>query len=236
MKDIVSLVLSQIVHYLRDLFGIIVRPKRFVRTRNHYSEASLTQSLTFMGISFALCSILLSGLLPAGTDFLARTARNALFCLMTAVSQAVALKFSWRLAGGRANFGRQVVTLFYFGGPFLLIFAVLLLFALGVLQFTFPDFFEPFKNFIMLGGRDNGEFHRSLVAVLSSDRAPSFLLAMAPSFLSFAVPWIWVYAGWGAYRELNAVSKTRSFFAGVIYAFLVILILAFFSFIAPLVV
>jgi hypothetical protein len=156
---------------------------------------------------------------------------------MTTVSQAVALKFSWWLVGGRSSFGRQLVTLFYFGGPFLLIFAVLLLFALGVVQFTFPDVFESLKDMIVRGGRDDGgEFYRLLVTVISSDRAPAFLLAMMSLLLPLTVPWVWVYAGWGAYRELNAVSKSCSFFAGIIYVVLVIIILLFFIFVARVIV
>ena len=237
MKEIVPLILSQIVHYLRDLFRILVRPKRFVRSRNTYSEASLTKSLTFLGISFALYSILLSALLPAGTDFFARTARNALFCLMTAVSQAAALTFSWRIVGGRASFGRQLVTLFYFGGPFLLIFGVLVVFALGVLQSTFPELFDCAKNVIMRGGRDDGgECHGLLVAILSSDRAFQLLFALVPLVLSLVVPWVWIYVGWGAYRELNAVSKTRSFLAGILYILFVVIIFRLFMFVARVIV
>jgi len=218
MKDIILLILKELPQCFRNFGRLLMAPKRFLRDRNRYSEARLTQALTFAGVSFALYSIILALSVPVGTDFLTRTASHALLTLTLTLLFGAEVVLAWRIVGGRARFGRHWITYLYQQAGFLLIFVVCLLIFFGLLEFLLPDVSHVARNMIMRGGKDEaGAFRIALQAAITAQQQPQLLAIAAWDVLTVLTPWTWFYLSWGAYREIHGLSRARSFGAGVIY-------------------
>lgn len=215
MKDIVTLVQAQLVQYLRDLLKLIASPRRFVRTRNHYSEKSLTQCLAFSGVSFALYSILLYACFPNHADFFNLTVSHAVFLLLLSLLEVAELNAAWRLVGGKAPFGRTLVTFLYYQSVFMLIFGFLLLLVIGILNYRAPELAIALVN--AMAGHDGG---KAWQLEISRQGVANVCLAIVLPLFPLLVPWIWILVGWGAYRELNATSRRRSTLAFFVYVML----------------
>lgn len=69
VNDLIKLVLAQIPKYISNLLTLVSQPKRFIRKKRPHSDESLTEALTFLGITFVLGLILRSSFIPEETNF-----------------------------------------------------------------------------------------------------------------------------------------------------------------------
>jgi hypothetical protein len=228
MKDLALLILNQIPKYFSDFIKCLAGPKGFVRARSDDSQQALAEAMTFLGISFAFSMLLFWPLMPAqveSTRFL--VGRGLLYLILVAAGTAVTL-VSWRCVGGRAPFGRFFVISCYYVGVVIVCQTLILLCAYGVVKIfdleLYPVLVDSTTRLqfgdTRLTGMINGAGGRRHVIVLLIFYF--IMLVVDPIAVT-----IWSVLGWGAYREINGLSKGRSFAAGVIASLLTFLIIPF---------
>src|SRR5690242_6948468 len=104
MNDLLKLIFAQIPKYITNFVNLISRPKRFVRERNKIDDESLTEALTFLGITFVLSLIITSPLRSEGVNLWQHVAARGLLIVIAVTVNAAVLRLSWRLVGGKADF------------------------------------------------------------------------------------------------------------------------------------
>jgi hypothetical protein len=217
MKDLIVIILSELSRYLESLVGLLSGPKTFVPVLYENNDKSLVPSFTFLGISYILYSLLFSSFLPTGVDFLQRTASHAIFLLVASLVNVGVLQISWRIVGGRSCFNKQLIIFLYYGSVRLLIIGTCIILALGVVKSLYPELFEPMKITIMSGGSKKDALLEYINGVSNAGNLASRVILTGISFLPLAADWIWIYIGWGAYRELNLASKHASAIAFIAF-------------------
>jgi hypothetical protein len=232
MKELLQILLSELSRYLISLFGLLSGPKSFVRTLNEDNKESLVAGFTFLGVSFALYSLLQAPLLPPDVDFLRWTLSQAVPTLIAFIAGLGLLQVSWRIVGGKAPFNRQLITYAYFAGVGVLIFVGAgTLIALGIMKLFYPGVFELMTASIGMKKGAYDAFSEKMNAMFAGDRAGWLMIAALNGF-PFVAGWIWIFIGWGAYRELNLVSKWASAAAFIVHFVLSLAILPLLIFMA----
>jgi hypothetical protein len=199
MKDLLEKILSYLPVYIPDLVRIVSGPKRFVAERNKGSEEDLIKAFTFLGVSLAIFFILQAGV-PA-KDFLTDTAIHGILYLLFVVVFSGILRLSWRIVGGRAEYESFLITSSYYVGVLSIGFAGGALCFIGILRLLYPVSYSWFVKFIAAP---------SLWKAYDPRFSRSILVAFV-GFLTLGVPTsVWAFIGWGAYRELNQLPRSRS--------------------------
>jgi len=205
MNDLISKILHSIPQYLSDLFSIISGPKTFVAKHNRKPEKAQVGALLFFGVSVSIV-VLLEGLIPPKEDLWSLLLKEVARWGIAACLLPGALMVAWRLVGGKSSFKGNFVTLLYFLSVMILVANVALLIGLGAFQ-SFAD------------GADESK-HPTLVALL---------VLWVVVIVGGVLTWFFTIC-WGAFRQLNKLSKARSFVALLIFlplAFVVVLIAEF---------
>ena len=200
MKDLLEKIVSYLPVYIPDLIRLVSSPKSFVAERNTGSEGDLTRPFTFLGVSRGISFILQAGV-PAKNFFYRLCSPRNSVSFFVVVFSAI-LRLSWKIVGGKAEYKSYLTTSSYYFG------AVWIGFAAGALCFRehssyviYPESYSRFIKFIAapsLRSAYDPKFSRSILV--------SFI-----GFLSLAIPTsVWAFIGWGAYRELNQLPRSRS--------------------------
>jgi len=115
------------------------------------------------------------------------------------------LRLAWRIVGGKATVRSFFVTYAYFFGVLIVIYTLFMLLGEGVFKVFEPELYA-----------------RVIEAKLNKQTIPDFSGSNIP-WVSFGIlvagfifVSVWGFVAWGAYRELNGLSKWRSFFAVMI--------------------
>ncbi len=199
MKDLLEKILSYLPVYIPDLVRIISSPKHFVAERNKGSEGDLIKAFTFLGVSLSIFFILQAGV--PGKDFLTDTAIHGILYLLFVVIFSAVLWLSWKIVGGKANYQSFLITSSYYVGVLSIGFAIGALCFTGILRMFYPDAYAWFVKFVAAP---------SLWAAYDPRFTKSVLVAFT-GFLTIASPTsVWGFVGWGAYRELNQLPRSRS--------------------------
>lgn len=202
MKDLIQKILSYLPQYLMDFGALFSGPKRFMAQKNTRAEDTFDQSLLFLGVSLVLVVVMTAPLLPPGGDLWTHVGASAVTYLLTVTLSAIALRLAWRLVGGRATVRSFFVTYAYFFGVMVVVFTFFALLGEGVFKVFAPELY---------GQVIEAKLQKQPMPDLSGSSLPlvTFLILVAGYvFIS-----VWGFVAWGAYRELNRVSKGRSFLA-----------------------
>ncbi|MEH6446286.1 MAG: hypothetical protein V7784_20515 [Oceanospirillaceae bacterium] len=160
-----------------------------------------------MAISIALSVILRIPSLTASTDIWQQLSLHGVTVLIAVSAYSVILRFSWRMVGGKASFKSFFVTYAYFGGVFLIFGLLLEIIKVGAFKTLDLALYEA----IVAARLDQ----TPLPATQNSEAQLLFdTIDITGDLLIIALGWVC----WGAYRELNQLSKIRSFFAFLIQA------------------
>jgi len=227
MKDLALLILNQIPKYVSNFVHILVGPKGFVRQHNDDKQQTIAEAMVFYGISFVITMIISWPLMPAQVEsaqFLAT--RALLYLILVAVGTGLTLA-AWRLVGGHATFGRYFVINCYYAGIIIVCQMLILICAFGVVKALDPELYP-----VMVDSFTRIQFeNKKLNALITGPDSTQHLLVMLAFYLFFLIElaaiFLWTILGWGAYREINGLSKTRSFAAGVIACALSLVVIPF---------
>jgi hypothetical protein len=226
MNDLVKLVFAQIPKYISNFVSLLSRPKGFIRRKSKLNDESLTEALTFLGISFVLGWILKTPLTPEGVNPWQYLGARGLLDLIGLALYAAALRSSWRLVGGRAHYLKFFIAWCYFDAVIGILLNVTLLLAYGIVKVWDPELYSILVGTFRGRRMSNLEINAYLAQAIRDVQLGSFgrFLLLAGFELTLlggcAAALAWVIAGWGALREFTGLSKKRSFLAGVIFSLL----------------
>lgn len=202
MKDLLEKILAYLPGYILDLARILSGPKQFVAERNKGTEGDLVKAFTFFGVSLSIFFILQGGFV-APKDFLDNAIKDGILYLIFIAIFSVIIQVCWRIVGGKAEYQRFLITSAYYVGVFSIGLALGSLVFVGILRLLFPDAYTWFVNFLHAP---------SLEAAYNPD--PSVSVGILLAFMAFLalmfLTLVWEFIGWGAYREINQLSRIRS--------------------------
>jgi hypothetical protein len=200
--------------YLSDLLSLIQQPKRFVASRVSKDPVLIRDALAFLTISFALGWIVKMSFLRSAPWL--EVLPDAAFVLMEVLAYGAAVCLAWRVVQGRAELQKIFVIHFYYSGVFLLLMAVWFMLLTGIMRSADPVFYAAYMEAIHSGTLLSFVQEREVQATQSPAAIPTALGVIAGASAAMA----WVFAGWGAYRELNRLSKLRSAIAATVFVVL----------------
>ncbi len=198
--------------YLPTFGGLLTRPKRFMASKNTKSEDTLRESLMFLVNSVILATLMTAPLLHPGVSIWMHVSQRLVATLLGVAMYAVALRIAWAIVGGRATVRSFFVTYAYFTGVLSVVFTFFQMLGEGIFRVLEPRLYVA----IILWQRQNEQLFVPPGQVPGLEdsfvRVVAFLIFLAGVLAST----VWGIACWGAYRELNGLSRRRSFVAFVI--------------------
>ena len=210
----ISRYLSQ---YISDFESLLKGPKRFMASKNTRVEETFRESLVFLAVSsFLVILLTISPIFLSQVEIWIYLFREAVHILLLVSLYAVALRVAWRIVGGRATFRSMLLTYAYFYSVISVIVVLFHSIALGFLRFFDSQLYD---RLLMEFQKENSGI-RSHIEIINQN--PEWLnnsILIIASFIFMVGPLlgsVWIILTWGAYRELNGLSKCRSFFAMMI--------------------
>jgi len=198
MKDLLEKILSYLPVYIPDLMRLLGGPKKFVAERNKGSEGDVAKAFAFLGVSLSIFFILQGSLVAANVFLTNAIVYGVLYLLFVGIFSGI-IQLCWKIVGGKAMYQRFLVISSYYVGVFSLGLAVGSLFFIGILRLFSPDAYAWFVKFIAAPSLQNAYNPDPGIAV-------AFMAFLFVAFLTL----VWEFIGWGAYRELNQLSRFRS--------------------------
>jgi hypothetical protein len=233
MYDLIKLVFAQIPKYISNFANLLSHPKRFIRKKSKLNDLSLTEALTFYGISFVLAFILKTPFILGSLNPWQYIGTRGLYDLIWLALYAATLGLSWRLVGGRAPFLKFFIAVCYFDAVIGIVLSVTRLLGVGVVKFWDPELYDilvgAYRS-MRLSNPGMNAYMAEAVREAQSGSFGKFLLVVVFELILLGgclVALAWVVAGWGALREFTGISKKKSFFAGVIFILLAAIVFLF---------
>jgi len=202
MKEVLEKILLYLPVYIPDLVRIISGPKRFV-AEHIKRKGELVKAFTFFGVSLSIFFLLQADITVGGRDFKTDFAIHGILHLLSAAIFTVILRISWKIVGGKADYqGFLIATLYYVGVLFVGIAIAALCFT-GILRMFYPDSYTWFIQYLKAPN------------IPSANNAdPRILQGILVAFMGFLTVALltlgWGFVGWGAYREMNKLSRSHS--------------------------
>ena len=211
MKEIFEKLVGLIPAYFEALFPLLTGPKRFIAARLSSDEPAMSKALVFLAISFAIGWILKIPL--SRGDPLLELGTGGAFELVNVLAYGTALYLAWRIAGGKAGLQKFLTIHFYYAGILLLLATGLYLGFAGTIRAIDPALYKDLHDAAYAG---------NLAAFLVDNQArllasSAYRASLPVQFAVFGALLAWIFAGWGAYRALNRLSRLRSTMAGLLF-------------------
>jgi hypothetical protein len=182
---------SQFPKYVDGIARLTASPKKFVSERNNYGEIELSDALLFLLISTFITQVIRAPYMFNKGGVLWTFVADGIFKLIYLMVASALLHLSFRAVGGRASYGRILVTSCYFFS-WLMIFLHLTILSVYSLRFLVP----------VLGYRWTGD------------------LGFAFFIISLLGILFWSFTAWEAYRAIAEVSLGKGAAAFFIFYFL----------------
>ena len=226
MSDLVNDAVKLGPAYVSDLISLVQQPKQFVARRVSADPAPIKDALIFLAISFALSWIIKISFLRSEPWL--ELLPDAAFVLLEVLAYGAAVSLAWRAVKGRAELQKIFVVHFYYSGVFLMLMGVWFMVLMGIMRAADPGLYADMWEAVYDGSMLT--FVQERVDQISESPVA---VPMASAMLFGLMALIaWVFVGWGAYRELNHLSRARSATAATIFVALSVPISAMLFFIA----
>jgi hypothetical protein len=197
--------------YVSDLLRLAQGPKSFVAARVSEGTSPTTHGLLFLAMSFLLGWLIKTSFLRG--DPLIELATGGTFVFLQVLAYGAALCAAWRVVQGRAELQKIFTIHFYYSGVFLLIMACWFMALMGTLRAADPQFYADLLE-ATYGGSPVAFTLEGVERFLNSPAlVPVYLVLLA----GISALCTWIFMGWGAYRQLNQLSRTRSALAAMLF-------------------
>jgi hypothetical protein len=218
MKDLFEQILKYLPHYLTEFGAVFSGPKSFIATKlgNDAGDA-FGEALLFLGISLTLVLLMYVPLLPAGKDFWSFAIPYYVSYVIEIPLAAMAIRAAWWIVGGRAPARPFFITYAYYVGVASVLIGAFDLVASGSFKTLDPKLYQEYSN-ASQSSQDWLQSNTDLVHRYAESYVT--LTAALIEVLGTLFIVIWGLIGWGAYRQLNGLSKLRSLAALIISWFL----------------
>ncbi len=214
MKELLQNIISYIPVYLTEFLALVSGPKRFIRRKKLQEPEGLNDALLFFGLSIALSFIISLPLHPSGKDFWEYFGFHATYLLLIVVLNAAGCRLAWFLVGGKAPLMPFVILYGYYAGVILFIYTFFAIASEGLLKVYDPDIYSQLLEIAEMD-RTKSE---SAIDDIDAYSNKVVIVAVLVQWAGHLVAGVWFFIGWGAFRELNNLSKLRSFFVFLIVA------------------
>lgn len=205
MKELLEKILLYLPQFLSDCGAIIAGPKTFVLKKVKSEKLSKSKEyFLFLALSVAVITII-SMLYPIQNEIYTTLARNLVLVFVGFAGYSLAVRGAFWIVGGRAPYETFFAVYTYISSPMLLICCIFGLVSNGIFRFLDPDAYDALSKASSLGARNQ--------IISDSSAANIFYICVA---IGFGLIFLWSYVCWGAFREINHVSRTRSFVAFVL--------------------
>lgn len=201
MKELIEKILNYMPGYMLIFGSVFSGPKTFIATRQLNTENEWADALIFLAISSALVAVM-QFLVQPGKDLWAEVGGEAILVVIAVTLGATVLRISWWLVGGRASAQSFFITYAYSFGVIILILSAVQVLGIGVFKALAPDLYAKF----LVKQATSSELTDSTV----------FRVVLAINVIGFLFASFWGFIAWGAYRQLNELTQTRSFYAAMI--------------------
>jgi hypothetical protein len=218
MKDILEKILEYLPMYLMDFGSLLSGPKSFLAQKRAQVDRAFGDSLLFLGISVAITIIAPASLELPGKDLWTNVGSIGFVSLLAVCLSASAVRLAWRMVGGKAPAVEFFIIDAYLYGLSLIIFQVFFLVATGIFKEFDPQLYT--------------RLFEKREQIPNADVSYALFAWYGIILLGLFVCFVWWLVGWGAYRNLNGLSRARSVCALFISIFLNILITAIIYFVS----
>jgi hypothetical protein len=201
MNDLFSKALTGLPAYISQVLGLLSGPKAFVLQRDLETPESATEAYTFLAITLFLTLFAQVSILPEQKDYLLTFTSLAVIATFGLIIMAAALYCAWRIVGGKLSFRTSFIVSCYFSGISTLILLVFVLFAAGFLRAK-----DPANATQILQG-----------ATPADPTGAAYVGFMSIVGVGLIAVYVWIFVVWGAYRQLNDVSRGRSAIALTVF-------------------
>jgi hypothetical protein len=211
MKDLFEQILKYLPHYLTEFGAVFSGPKSFIATKLSTDAGdAFGEALLFLGISLTLVLLMYTPLLPAGKDFWSFAIPYYVSYIIEIPLAAMAIRAAWWIVGGRAPARSFFIAYAYYVGVGSVLIGAIDLVASGFFKTWDPQLYREYSDsFQKVQSMDDWlQSHTDLVHRYAQSYVT--LTAAVISGLGSLIVIIWGLIGWGAYRQLNGLSKLRS--------------------------
>ena len=126
MGKLIDAVVIYLPRYLADFGSLFLGPKRFIAQKNTRAKDTFGESLVFLVVSQFLTVVMTAPLARPGISLSVRLMASAVVALLGTALSAIALRFAWRLVGGRATVRSFFVTYAYFASVIAVVLTLIL--------------------------------------------------------------------------------------------------------------
>lgn len=216
MRELIGKVLAYLPKYIEVFGSLLAGPKRFIAKENSNADQTLDRSLIFLGISLVLVVVMQTRIRPSEYDFWTHLGLMAILCLAAVSLASVALRVSWWIVGGKTGIRSFFVTYSYFYSVVVVLITFSQLVSSGFLRVFDPDLYTEIH---LSKGQERNQIFTDALA-----DGVTLWVTILIFVVGFVCVSIWGLICWGAYRELNNLSKFRSFCASMIMGILLLVI------------
>jgi hypothetical protein len=202
MKDLVELIIRELVAFLPLLIGIIRAPSRTILSLMEDSSSRLSKALSFCGITLAIGVALQAPLLQKGQDFVSVAGSLMVLRFVAVLTFAGVIQAVFKLLGGKGDYEVTLCACLYIVSPVYLFLVFSHLLGLGILTTHAPQLAAEWRF-----GRDITSGELDLLVKSSPVMATGFLAVMISRFV---ISVLWMFACWKTYRIIHAVTKAKS--------------------------
>lgn len=208
MQDMLTSILKYIPAFLDEFIALVSGPKRFIARKNSQSiDNNFVNALAFLGISMILLFLLRAPLFHEDA-FIPNVVSAIVSALLIVVIYSAVFRLSWRIVGGAAPLKSFMITYAYYCGVLLVIIVLFMTIGEGVFKTTSPEVYA-----MAVSANPEQAFTDAGIDPFDDD---GFLASQLILYLGIWIAGIWTWVGWGAYRELNGLTKTKSIIAFVL--------------------
>ena len=217
MKDLFEQILKYLPHYLTEFGAVFSGPKSFIATTLSADAGdAFGEALLFLGISLTLVLLMYTPLLPAGKDFWSFAIPYYVSYIIEIPLAAMVIRTAWWIVGGRAPARPFFIAYAYYVGVASVLIGAIDLVASGFFKTFDPQLYQEYSGSFEKpqSMEDWVQSHTDLIHRYAQSYVT--LTAGVISGLGTLIIVIWGLIGWGAYRQLNGLSKLRSLVALII--------------------
>ncbi len=211
MSDYIQRIIAYLPSFISELLALVSGPKRFIHRLDLEDKKNLTRALVYAAIAYIIATVLLPSDFKQVEVFDANLLLQMGKYLVIILLMAIALYTAWRLVGGKAPIHHFVIIYCYYSGTQFLLIAIIIGTALKTLQIENEALYD--RLVLLLNMPPSPEI-QSEIARLGTD--PACQQAKAIFAVGVVLILFWFVCFWGAYRELNGLSKGRSAIAFVL--------------------
>ncbi|MCH9639899.1 MAG: hypothetical protein K0U40_10450 [Betaproteobacteria bacterium] len=197
--------------YFNTLLPLLTGPKHYIFKHLSNNETEIHKAQAFLAISF-LISWTLKIPLARGDPF-HELGSDAIFVLIFVMAYGSALYLAWSIVGGRAEIKKFWTIHFYYSGVLKLLMTCTYLATMGTIRAADPVIYKEIYD-ASYDGQIATYLINNIERLFSN---LGYQLSLWVQFIGYGSMLIWIIIGWGAYRELNQLSRVRSTMAGFLF-------------------